>query len=227
MKKIILILLVFLGGYSYGQEGLGINVKTTPYIYTVDGSFHISDSLFAPGLTHQDTATHFLTYNVGTGEIKASLLIHGVGSADSIVDGSSNNYISIGGTQYVYYKISTAAAASGGFTSHEAYGVLMQGDSIKILTAGDYRIDIFVALTTSNANDKLRIKLYINNAKSASTLGRFLLNSGGSGNPGTRGYSWYTDLAVDDWLSWHVVNITGSRAVLVTDYKILITKMTE
>ena len=224
------------GNFSIGSGAAGDN--TSMYFrgeshtgrigyHEDEDAFSLTGSVLIPEISREDTAKYFLTYNIGTGEIKYSHLIHGVGSADSIIDGSANNYIAIGGSQNIYYKISTAAAASGAFTSHEADGVLMQGDSIKILTAGDYRIDIFIALTTSNANDKIRIKLYINNLPSISTIGRFLLNSGGSGNPSSREYSWYKKFAVNDWLSWRVVNISGARAVLVTDYKILITKMTE
>ena len=205
-------------------------IKTTPdssLTYTAGGNLgigttaplaqlHTTGTVRMTGLTAQDTAKRILGYNIGTGEVKVMQYLHGVASADSVA-------LSIGGTQNVYYKINTGGA----MTAHEADGLTIAGDSIKILTAGDYEIRFYIAATTSNANDKIRVKMFTNNAASPSSMGRFTINSNGTGNGDTRAFTWYKSFAVNDYISFHVTNITGSRAVSITDVKYIIEKKFE
>jgi len=131
-------------------------------------------------------------------------------------------YTSTGSTQNVYYKINT-----GVFNWRESDGITTAGDSAKILTAGDYKVHIWLAATSSNANDKLRVKSYKNNAALPTSAGRFIINSNGPGNADTKYFMWYETLAVNDWLSWRIANITGARASNITDFKIYIEKVPE
>ena len=181
--------------------------KTTDTLLVVRNSVTGNDSTFWVDTKGGINSTGDLKYN----------FIHCVGSADSLVS------YSVGGTQNVYYKVNTTA-----FVSREADGISIIGDSIKILTAGAYRVDCWLAATTSNANDKVRVKLYINNAKSANSLGRWMINSQGTGNESTSAYSWYKDdFAANDYLSVRVANITGARAVNITDIKLIVSKIPE
>ena len=142
--------------------------------------------------------------------------VHAVGSADSL------SYTSSGSTQNIYYKINTTA-----FVSHEADGITIAGDSMKILTAGDYKVYIWICATSANANDKLRIRMYKNNAPLSPSAGRFIINSQGTGNSETESFMWYQTFAVNDWLSWRIANLTGARASNITDFKIYIEKVPE
>lgn len=141
--------------------------------------------------------------------------IHAVGSADSV------NF-NTGTTANYYYKINTGA-----FTWREADGLTGAGDSIKILTAGDYEVWCWLQATTSNTNDKIRIKLFTNNIASPTSMGRFIINSNGTGNTYTNSYMWYRTFAKNDWITIHCANITGGRAVNVTDFKLYVKKLPE
>jgi hypothetical protein len=141
---------------------------------------------------------------------------HAVGSADSIA------YTSSGSTQNIYYKLATGA-----MVWREQVGIKCQGDSAQILTAGDYKIHIWIAVASGNTNDKLRVKLYINNNQSATNLGRFTIQSQTATNADTKYYMWYKTFAANDWLSWRIANIIGSRATVTQDLKIYIEKVPE
>jgi hypothetical protein len=209
---------------TYVSPGV-LSIDTMKIVRT-DQIDTLTQKLYLTGISKQDTATRVLGYNVGTGEVKAMRYIHGVASADSMVAGG-NNYITIGGTQYLYYKINTSGASPGAMAVRDTVGVLIQGDSCKILTAGHYKIRVWVAATTSNANDKIRIKLFTNNVANPTALGRFLINSMGTGNQSTENYMWYKEFSVNDWISFHVTNITGSRAVYISDMKFFIERVYE
>ena len=141
---------------------------------------------------------------------------HAIGSADSIA-------YSTGTTQNWDYKINTTA-----FTWRENDGFTAAGDSIRILTTGDYEVHIWVAATTSNANDKMRVRLYVNNLRLASTsFGRMLINSNGSGNAETHYFIWYKEFTANDYISWRIANETGARASVVSDIKVYVKKVPE
>jgi hypothetical protein len=147
--------------------------------------------------------------------------IHGVGSTDSI------NW-STGSVSNTYYKLAPTGADT--LKPHEEDGVNFQGDSIKILSTGDYTIFCWLNLSTSGANDKIRVKLYVNNtAMAVNSIGRWIINSDGSGSASeTKGYMWYkVGLAANSYLSIHVTNITGSRAIVLRDWKIFVEKKPE
>lgn len=147
-------------------------------------------------------------------------MVHGVASTDSIA-------WSTGTTSGVYYKLNPTGADT--LKEHEADGVFFNGDSILIATAGHYKIMCWLNLSTSGASDKIRVKLYKNNAPfPLNTVGRWIINSDGSGSEcETKNYMWYADLAVNDVLSVRVTNLTGNRAVVLRDWKIYIEKIPE
>ena len=151
----------------------------------------------------------------GNGDLKYEF-IHCVGSADSISE-------SLGGTQYIYYKINTGGA----MTWREADGMTCADDSVALLTAGDYVIFATLAATTSNVNDRIRCKLYTNNAPNPVTIGRFIINSNGAGLADDHTYYWYRPFSVNDVISWRVANNTGARAITIQDFKIFIYKLPE
>jgi len=153
------------------------------------------------------------------GDIKYEF-IHGIASTDSIT-------FTTGAVQNKYYKLNPIGADT--LKEHEADGVLFPGDSIKILKAGDYFITCCLNLSTSSANDKIRVKLYKNNASySTNSIGRWIINSDGSGSASeTKTFIWYVDANANDYFSVRVANITGARAVVLRDWKIYIEKKPE
>jgi len=140
--------------------------------------------------------------------------IHEVGSADSV------NF-NTGTVQNKYYKIAA------GITWRNYMGMLAAGDSVKVLKAGDYKVHCWISATTSNANDKIKIKLFTNNTQNATSLGIFKINSQGTGNNDSRYYMWYKTFAVNDWISIRAQNQTGARSINVTDIKLFIEKVPE
>lgn len=143
--------------------------------------------------------------------------IHAVGSADSLTS------VSIGGTQNIYYKVNT----SGAMSWHECNGLTCAGDSIRIITPGHYLITPMLSITTSNINDVLRIKLYKNGSALPTSLGRWIINSQGAGLGSSRNFFWYYEFSKDDYLSVRITNQTGSRAITINDFKLLIQKIPE
>ena len=146
--------------------------------------------------------------------------IHGIASTDSIA-------FTTGSVQNVYYKLNPTGIDT--LKEHESDGVQFPGDSIKILKAGDYLITCCLNLSTSVANDKIRVKLYKNNVSySTNSIGRWIINSDGSGSASeTKTFIWYVDANVNDYFSVRVANITGARAVVLRDWKIYIEKKPE
>jgi len=141
---------------------------------------------------------------------------HAVGSSDSI------NYTPIV-TQNLYTKINT-----GVFAVHDTLGIIIRGDSLKVQYAGDYKIHCWLSATTSNANDKLRIRLYTNNSPNATSLGRWIINSAGTGNGQSQNFMWYKkSMAANTWISIRITNLTASRNPNITDFKVYIEKVPE
>ena len=169
----------------------------------------------------KDSLNNFHSNIVTTGNIRGSndltyLVRHGVASADSV------NY-NVGGTRYIYYKLAP------GISSHEADSCVIAGDSIKILTPGDYEIWCWLGASTTNANDKIRVKLYVNNSASLTSLGRWIIKSDGTTTDiPTSAWMWYkTPVTRNSWISIRAANLTGSRVIYVTDMKLYIKKMPE
>jgi len=154
-----------------------------------------------------------------TGDLKYDFT-HGVSSTDSLT-------YSVGGTQNVYYKLNPTGADT--LKDHEADNLKFNGDSVLIEVAGDYTVCCWLNLSTSNANDKIRVKLYKNNvAYPINTIGRWIINSDGSGvSSETKYFMWYVTLAVGDVLSVRVANLTGDRAIVLRDWKLYIEKKPE
>lgn len=142
-------------------------------------------------------------------------LIHAIGSADSVnwSSGTAQNY---------FYKIAATP-----FTWRETYGMTAAGDSARILTTGDYEFHVWINATTSNANDQLKVKMFVNNAPLGTTLGMFKINSNGAGAGDTHYYMWYREMTANDYVSFRIANLTGARASVVSDFKIFIKKVPE
>ena len=142
---------------------------------------------------------------------------HAVGSADSMA-------FVTGSVRFTYYKINT-----GGFSWHETVNLLGQGDSVQIQKAGYYKVWVWIAESTSATSDQLRVKLYVNNSPLTIFVGRYLINSQGTGNEMTTGFMWYKTTAynVGDWLSIRTTNLSANRAITITDIKIFIEKVPE
>ena len=160
---------------------------------------------------------------------------HGITNLDSAVNGASH-YVSLAGqgapgnNQNVYYKVYSGSPTKA--VVNESDSVLMRGDSAQIQIAGDYKVTFYITASTTTAADVIRCKLFVNHVKSPSSIGRFTLdNKGNSGNDiisGTSGYTWYrVGLNKGDWISFWCTNITANRAILVSDYKIIIERMNE
>jgi hypothetical protein len=206
------------GGTFYSENGIGLRG------YTVSGSTNANignpsggDSVTFP------KAGGMKVYKGGVKVVEVASdgdltykYRHAVGRADSIA-------YTVGGTQNVFYKINTTA-----ISIKDTVGITIRGDSVYIQKAGDYWIDIAIAVTTSNANDKLRIKTYKNNAPLSPSLGRFMVNSNGTGNMDTRSMRWYVKgLAAGSWLSFRIQNQTAARAVTISDFGFAVSKVPE
>ena len=154
-----------------------------------------------------------------SGQIKYNL-IHGVASTDSIA-------YTVGGTQSVYYKLNPTGADT--LKSHEEDGVSFPGDSAKVSMAGDYVVHCWLNLSTSGVNDKIRVKLYKNNAAfTLNSIGTWIINSDGTGeNAETKYFMWHVTLAANDILSVRVANLTGNSEIVLRDWKLYIEKKPE
>jgi hypothetical protein len=140
---------------------------------------------------------------------------HAVGSADSV------NW-STGTVQNYYYKINTTA-----FNWRENVGFTAAGDSIRILTAGDYKFHIWLNATTSNANDQMKVKMWVNNSALGTPLGMFKINSNGTGNGEVHYFMYYRTMAANDYVCFRICNLTAGRACVISDYKLYVEKVPE
>ena len=141
---------------------------------------------------------------------------HCVGSADSI------SYTVTLPSASVYRKIN-----SGLISWHENDSIVGVGDSVHILLAGDYKVHMWISVTTSNQNDILRIRTFINNIMPPISYGRFTIASRGAGIAQSMYFMGYFGLAANTWLSWHIENITGARDATISDLKIYVEKVPE
>ena len=170
--------------------------------------------LLLPTLLIAQVDTWNLNWNLDVQGDLTYNFIHCVGSADSISQ-------TIGGLQYIYYKVNTGGAMNW----READGLTCAGDSITIITPGDYKILVYMAISTANVNDVLRVKLYVNSLPTS--LGRWVINSQGSGVSSNQSYMWYKEFSAGDKLSVWVSNLTGAREITVYDFKLYMEKMPE
>jgi hypothetical protein len=113
------------------------------------------------------------------------------------------------------------------FTARESDGVALAGDSIVITTPTDYKVWVWVAATTSNVNDQIRLKMYVNSLPLPTSLGRFIINSNGVGVYLTDSYMWYRSMLTGDRISFYVTNLTGNRTITIADFKIYVEKVPE
>lgn len=147
-----------------------------------------------------------------TGDLKYRYT-HEIGSGDSI-----NTTYTL--TRNVYQKMTSLS-----LTPHDTDGIKIQGDSIQIWKhEGDYWMTPVVAGNGANANDRIQIKVFINNVASATSLGRYII----AGNGLPQDYHYYLkDIPKGAWISFHITNLTASRNFTLTDFKVLISKAPE
>jgi hypothetical protein len=207
------------------SSGVEMSLNTTP-VFSVNSSGLItagklkahlgSDSIIlnpATGIHYDKGGASVFSVN-SKGEIK-SRVIHAKVSADSI------NFVS-GSVQNRWYKINAGLAVK------DTVGITLAGDSLKIQEAGDYEIFVTIGVATSNTNDKIRCKLFANNAQIVPALSRFIINSNGTGSQQTIPNIWYYHGAIaGQWLSFRILNQTGARAMTVTDLSVYIKKVPE
>ena len=214
MKTTLTFLLILFSMITFGQTNVVVstgsiaNATYTGYVNIGSGAVHDSSLTVKGGIsaTGGVKIKGDLTYN----------FIHGVGSADSTVT------YSVTGTRNVYYKIIPT------FTMRESDGLTLVADSVVISTAGDYTFWAWIAATTSNTNDQLRIKIYDNNTPSPTSLGRFIILSNGNDVYETKGYMWYkVALAANHNISFRISNTSASRAITIADFKIFVQKEPE
>lgn len=140
--------------------------------------------------------------------------IHAVGSVDA------TSYTPVV-TQNIYTKLVPS------IIWREEDGVHCH-DSVQILTTGDYRLDISIALSATNVNDFWRIKIYKNGAAYSPELGRFRWRSMAANITDTRSYFWYLiGCTANDWISFRITNETGSRNPTITDFKVYLEQKPE
>ena len=177
-------------------------------VFTVD---HDSSATFAGDVTITGDLLGDVTI---TGDLVYDFT-HWVGSADVITYTPSI-------TQNLYTKLTPA------MVEHENDGMTYAADSLTIISAGDYTIQISVRFSGANANDAWQIKVYKNGAAMGSSVGRFIIRTNTAGQPDTRSYFWYlTDLAADDDISFRMTNLTASRDPTFLDFKIYMEKKPE
>lgn len=121
-------------------------------------------------------------------------------------------------TQNVYTKLTPT------LTTIEADGITVAGDSITIVTPGDYYVQVTCGFHGS-ANDDFAIKLYKNGA---TTTSRSRVAGMGSNNDVQINYFWYVkDLVAGDDLCFRMTNLDSNNDPTITDFKFYIRKEPE
>lgn len=121
-------------------------------------------------------------------------------------------------TQNVYTKLVPS------LTTIEADGITVAGDSITIVTPGDYYIQMSCSFH-GTANDDFAIKLYKNGATTAS---RARVSADGANNDVSVSYFWYVkDLVAGDDYCFRMTNLDSNTDPTITDFKYYIRKEPE
>jgi hypothetical protein len=166
------------------------------------------------GISQQDTAKKILGYNVGTGEIKAMQYIHGLMFIDSTTYTPAVS-------RYTYTKVKP------GMTVGETDGITMRGDSIIILTAGDYYVHLGCAVSGANNND-WHIKMFVNGAKAVVPGGSCFFSTTGDPNYQPVSWFWYkASLAVGTYLDFRITNNTNTDDPTFRSMKVFIERKFE
>jgi hypothetical protein len=120
-------------------------------------------------------------------------------------------------TQNVYTKLLPS------FTISEATNITIAGDSMTIITPGDYLILFTITLSGANGDD-FRIKLYKNNAITGIN-GSNHITTTGAPNYTSLSYFWYSiSLVLNDKLSFRMTNTTNNGDPTISDIKFYIEK---
>jgi hypothetical protein len=213
----------FLGiqsGYSNstGSGNLFIGVNSG-YRETGNNKLYITNQAGSSLANGIDSALIYGDFNARTLRVNAVIsgyLPHGVFSADSV-----NVTATITPTGH-YTKMLPV------MVSREADYITFAGDTITIVKAGDYEVYSNMCVTTSNVNDRLRVKVFKNGVPYSPELGRFIIRSEGTGIASSHGYLWYaTGCVVGDKLSFYITNLTAARNAVISDMKVVIKRMSE
>ena len=186
---------------------------------TGNNKFYIANQAGSSLSNGIDSALIYGDFNARTLRINADVsynLPHGVFSADSV------NVTSVITPLGHYTKMLPT------MTAREADYLTFAGDTITIIKAGDYEVYSNMCVTTSNQNDRLQIKVFKNGVPYSPALGRFIIQSEGTGITSSHGYLWYaTGCAVGDKLSFYITNLTAARNAVISDMKVVIKRMPE
>ena len=133
----------------------------------------------------------------------------------------NGSYTPVMTTKNTYYKI--APGAAGGMIVSASSGITVVPDSITILSAGFYKIDIVIDMQGANGND-FRVKMFKNHSPTG-VAGSGTITTMGAGNRVCLSYFYFTYLAVNDVLSFWVTNSSNNNnACTINDMKIYIEK---
>ena len=123
-------------------------------------------------------------------------------------------------SQNVYTKITP------GMTVSEADGLTIIGDQVTIGTAGHYKVDIVITMTSFGPTDDFRVKMY-KNGSATGIPGSNRISPGGTGQYGTLNYFWYVSLAASDVLSFYITNTANDNDPTISDMKVYLEKKPE
>jgi hypothetical protein len=136
--------------------------------------------------------------------------------------------------QFVYQTLKTRVTSiyrgnNSIITATPGGSLAMETEMDNILT----KADLVAGCVASKAGklpeivDKIRIKLYVNGVASSLSIGRWIINSQGTGNAQSQHYLWYKTFNANDKLSIRICNQTANRAIVISDFKLYVEKKPE
>lgn len=118
-------------------------------------------------------------------------------------------------TKDVFTKI----ASAGDLAVEANSGFTIAGDSIRVLTAGNYEIHFSIVLYAAST-DNFQIKLYKNNA-AAGSGGRVIVSTHSDQSYSNCTTFWFLTAAANDYFHFRIANITDNDDPTITDYKLI------
>jgi hypothetical protein len=123
-------------------------------------------------------------------------------------------------TQNVYSQINPSPA----MTVSEADGLTLANNTITILTAGDYKVDIILTLNGATSED-FRVKMY--KGASAYGPGSNRISTSGATNYVSLSYFWYVSFVANDVISFYITNTSSDNDPTISDMKVYLEKKPE
>lgn len=122
-------------------------------------------------------------------------------------------------TQNVHFKLVP------GMTVAEADGITIAGDSITILTAGDYFFQLATAVSSSAGKD-FQIALFKNGSPYNGS--QLFLSTSGANDYESNDWFWYSFTSVSgDNYSFHLTGLTDNTDLTISEIKIYVAKIPE